>query len=62
MVEEPTSLPPEFILLLRPNSAVGRRCQIIWRVNNKVGVRFVSASAFDLDKHAHRGSGVWAPK
>jgi hypothetical protein len=36
MVEEPKPLPTEFFLFLRPGSAVGRRCQTIWRIGNKV--------------------------
>jgi PilZ domain len=62
MVEEPKPLPTEFFLFLRPGGAVGRRCQIMWRIGNRVGVRFVSVSVADFDKRAHRGSGVWAPE
>jgi PilZ domain len=42
MVEQREPLPTEFILFLRPSSSVGRRCQTIWRIGNKVGVRFVA--------------------
>jgi hypothetical protein len=59
VVEEGKPLPTEFILFLRPSSPVGRRCQTMWRIGNKVGVRFVSV--VDLDKRAPKGSGVWAP-
>ena len=59
MLEEPTSPPSEFVLFLRPDSPIGRRCHVIWRIENKIGVRFVSA--FDSDKSSQRGSGVWAP-
>jgi hypothetical protein len=59
LVEEQTPLPPEFILFLRPNSMIGRRCRTIWRIGNKIGVRFVAAY---LDKSAPKGSGVWAPE
>jgi hypothetical protein len=58
-VEEQTPLPTDFILFLRPGSQIGRRCQTIWRIGNKVGVRFVSVY---LDKSAPKGSGVWAPE
>ena len=39
VVEGSDPLPTEFILFLRPNSPVGRRCQTIWRMGDKVGVR-----------------------
>lgn len=52
-------LPTEFILFLRPGSQIGRRCQIVWRVGNRVGVRFLST--YDLDSRRHKGTGVWAP-
>jgi hypothetical protein len=59
MIEEPTPTPAEFVLFLRPDSPIGRRCHVIWRIENKIGVRFVSA--FDSDKSSQKGSGVWAP-
>jgi hypothetical protein len=59
LVEVHTLLPTDFILFLRPGSPNGRRCQTIWRIKNKVGVRFVSVY---LDKSAPKGSGVWAPE
>ena len=59
MIEEPTALPAEFVLFLRPDSPIGRRCHVIWRIENKIGVRFVAA--FDADKCSPKGSGVWAP-
>jgi hypothetical protein len=58
--EEPKKLPTEFILFLRQGSTLGRRCQTIWHVGNKVGVRFVSV--LTQDTHLHKGSGVWAPE
>ena len=60
MVEGSDPLPAEFILFLRPNSPVGRRCQTMWRLGNKVGVRFVAVA--DFNKPGHKGSGVWAPE
>jgi hypothetical protein len=54
IVEERKPLPADFILILRPSSPVGRRCQTIWRIGNEVGVRFVSV--LDLDKPSHKGS------
>ena len=59
VVEGTESLPAEFILFLRPTSSIGRRCQTVWQIGNKAGVRFVS-----VDKSIQRdlkGSGVWAP-
>jgi hypothetical protein len=59
LVDEQTPLPTEFILFLRSGSSIGRRCHTIWRIGNKLGVRFVSVY---LDKSAPKGSGVWAPE
>jgi hypothetical protein len=42
-------IPSEFILCLRPGSLMGRHCQMIWRIGNKVGVRFTSTSANRTD-------------
>jgi PilZ domain-containing protein len=60
LVGEHEPLPTQFILFLRPNSPVGRRCETIWRIGNKVGVRFVSTA--DSSIRGHKGSGVWAPE
>jgi hypothetical protein len=60
VVEGSDPLPSEFILFLRPNSPVGRRCQAMWRLGDKVGVRFVSVA--DFSKPGLKGSGVWAPE
>ena len=57
MLEEDIKLPEEFVLLLRTNSSVGRRCRKIWHLGPKVGIRFVSAMG---DSPRHKGSGVWA--
>jgi hypothetical protein len=58
LTEAKDELPNEFILFLRPNSPIGRRCHVIWQLGNKVAVRFLSV---DLDKPPGQGSGVWAP-
>jgi hypothetical protein len=59
LVEEQTPLPTEFILFLRRSSPIGRRCHTIWRIGNKIGVRFMSVY---LDKSAPKGSGGWGPE
>jgi hypothetical protein len=59
MLEQPTPLPSEFVLFLRPDSPIGRRCHVIWRIENKIGVRF--GSVFDSGRCSQGGSGVWAP-
>ena len=46
VVEGSDPLPTEFILFLRSDSPVGRRCQKIWRIGDKVGVRFDSGAEF----------------
>jgi PilZ domain len=60
LIEGSDPLPSEFILFLRPNSPVGRRCQTMWRLGDKVGVRFIAVT--DFNKPGHKGSGVWAPE
>jgi hypothetical protein len=59
LVEDWKALPQRFILFLIPNSFIGRRCETIWRIGNKVGVRFVSI--VDCSVFAHH-SDVWAPE
>jgi hypothetical protein len=59
IINEQRQLPSEFILFLRPNSPVGRRCQVMWQVGKKVGIRFDSVAEFS--KGTLKGSGVWAP-
>jgi hypothetical protein len=41
MVADPASLPERFILALSADGAARRRCQIIWRQEKLVGVRFL---------------------
>lgn len=36
-----TELPDELLLLLSKDGSVRRRCQIAWRAENQLGVRFV---------------------
>jgi hypothetical protein len=38
-----SELPNEFILLLTKDGRVRRRCQIVWRNEDIVGIRFVFA-------------------
>jgi hypothetical protein len=59
VVDDPNGLPNDFILYLRPDSPIGRRCHVMWHIENLVGVRFVSV--FDSEKVTPKGSGVWAP-
>jgi PilZ domain-containing protein len=58
LIEAKQVLPSEFVIFLRPNSPVGRRCQIMWRIGDTVAVRFISVH---MDKSPYQGSGVWAP-
>ncbi len=41
LIDSTVQLPPEFTLLLSHN--VKRQCQIIWRTDQQVGVRFQAA-------------------
>jgi len=59
LLEEEADLPEEFMLFLRTNGALGRRCRTMWRIGRKVGVRFLSTTG---DAPRHKGSGVWAAK
>jgi PilZ domain len=58
LVTDQQPLPTRFILCFKANSFVGRRCQTVWRLGNKVGVRFISAA--DSSIRAHNGPGVSA--
>jgi PilZ domain len=58
LIEAKQDLPNEFIIFLRANSPVGRRCQVMWRIGDTVAVRFISVH---LDKSPHQGASVWAP-
>lgn len=39
-VDEPTTVPDRFLLWLAKNGAARRTCQIVWREENHIGVRF----------------------
>ena len=40
-VADPNSLPDEFILALSSDGAARRRCRVIWRTENQIGVEFL---------------------
>jgi hypothetical protein len=40
-VHEAIELPAEFVLVLNRNGTVNRRCQVVWRANNEIGVSFI---------------------
>ena len=40
-VEDPDGLPNEFILALSSDGAARRRCRVMWRADNSVGVEFL---------------------
>ena len=40
-VADPNSLPDEFILALSSDGAARRRCHVVWRTENQVGVEFL---------------------
>lgn len=39
-VENPEDLPDAFQLLLSGRGGIYRRCQVVWRSNNQIGVHF----------------------
>jgi PilZ domain len=41
-VEDPTTVPNEFVLLFTKNGSVRRDCSLVWRGDSHVGVRFSS--------------------
>ncbi len=60
LFEAAVELPKEFslYLILSRTLSLGRRCETIWRIGNKVGVRFPAAALPGVV--ANRRSGVWA--
>ena len=56
--EADVDLPKEFLLMLAGMRTLGRRCQVIWRIGNKVGVRFAAGAA----ANALAGAPMWAAK
>lgn len=42
--ESDVEVPREFSLFIGPVRTLGRRCQTIWRIGNKIGVRFPYAA------------------
>ena len=55
-----TPLPSEFILYLKSGSPIGWKCRTIWRIENNIGVRFLSI--FDSDKVVpKRSDGISRP-
>jgi hypothetical protein len=40
-----TSLPERFVLLLSANGSVRRLCDLVWRNDDEIGVRFVRGAA-----------------
>ena len=39
-IDESISLPVEFTLQMTKNGGVTRQCQLVWRNNDQIGVRF----------------------
>jgi hypothetical protein len=44
IIEKHDSVPDQFVLLLRRTSRLGRRCETIWQIGDKFGVRFASVT------------------
>ncbi len=40
-VESPVGIPPEFNLVVVADQ-VSRRCRVVWRKENRIGIRFIS--------------------
>jgi hypothetical protein len=43
-IEEPASLPPEFVLALSGQGGASRRCHVVWTTDKEVGVKFERSS------------------
>ena len=43
----PDNLPEEFNLLLAIGPKTSRRCKLVWRTEDTIGVRFLGAAVFD---------------
>jgi hypothetical protein len=56
LVASPDELPNEFFLILSYDGAAQRRCRVMWRTENRVGVKFPkepgTVSAPPAGKHA----------
>jgi hypothetical protein len=60
LFESDVEVPKEFLLMLNGLRTLGRRCQLIWRLGNKVGVLFPTPAG--TGANSHNGSGVFAAK
>jgi hypothetical protein len=49
-------LPDYFVLLLSSDGRVARRCMVVWRSSDEVGVEFMSAQAAEAPKSGRRFS------
>ena len=41
MLKDGSGVPDEFVLLLTSKGEVRRRCEVVWRLPSKIGVRFL---------------------
>jgi len=53
-VEQPQSVPEQFNLLLSGRGGIYRRCRIVWRSQDQVGVRFEKIGSFSRSERAIR--------
>jgi hypothetical protein len=42
-----SDVPDRFVLMLTKDGTVRRDCEVAWRANNEIGVRFISAHPHD---------------
>jgi hypothetical protein len=41
-IASPNEIPNDFTLLLSPSGSIRRRCRVVWRSDNQIGVEFLS--------------------
>ncbi len=46
-VEAPADVPREFFLVLSADGTVRRRCRVIWRSDEQIGARYLTAPGWD---------------
>jgi len=46
-IQSPEQLPSEFSLILSSDGSVRRRCRVIWRSDDQVGLRYLAAPSWN---------------
>jgi hypothetical protein len=54
VVEDPARVPDQFVLLLAPEHGTIRRCKVIWREDNRLGLQFLKTPVVPKPKFRPR--------